>query len=180
MRADTRHTSRKPLVIAALFGIATILFVWGAFAERSGHDAETKRHSTPGGEQAGNGESAEQRANETGSNATATEASGETEYRPLGIDLESTPLVVAAAAMSLLVAALVAFRPSRVTLLAVVIVGAGFTALELLEVIHQADQNRIGLLILALAAGILHAAAALLAASSLLANAGRGEAVPAV
>ena len=156
------------------------MFVWGAFAERSGHHDETKSHATPSGEQAGNGETPEQHASETGTTGTATEASGETEYRPLGINLESTPLVLAAAAISLLVAALVAFRPSPATLLAVVILGASFTALELVEVVHQMDQNRIGLLILAIAAGILHAAAALLAARALSFNRHPTATMPAV
>lgn len=82
--------------------------------------------------------------------------------------------------MSLLVAALVVFRPRRATLLAIVILGAGFTALELVEVVHQADQNRVGLLILALAAGFVHAAAALLAASALFAGRSPTDAAPAV
>ena len=171
MAADTRRPDGTSLLIGVLFAIATILFVWGSFAERSGHH-ETKSHATPNAEQASNGESAKQRASETGNTGSATEANGETEYRPLGINLESTPLVLAAAAISLLVAALVAFRPSPATLFTVAILGAGFTALELVEVVHQADQNQIGLLILALAAGILHAAAALLAARSLLAKRG--------
>jgi hypothetical protein len=180
MVADARRVDKTPLLIGVLFAIATILFVWGAFAERSGHHDETKSHATPSGEQAGNGESAEQRANEAGGATAANETGGEAEYRPLGIDLESTPLVLAAAAVSLLFAALVAFRPSPATLFAVVILGAGFTALELVEVVHQADQNRIGLLILALAAGILHAVAALLAARALWAERQRTNAIPAV
>lgn len=167
MVADIRRADGTSLLIGILFAVATIMFVWGAFAERSGHDDEVKSHSTPSGEQAGNLESAEQRARETGESGTATEASGETEYRPLGIDLESNPLVLAAAALSLLVAALVAFRPSPATLWAVVILGAGFTAVELVELVHQADRDQVGLLILALAAGTLHAAAALLATRTL-------------
>lgn len=169
MVADTRRPARTPLLIGVLLAIATMMFVWGAFAERSGHD-ETRSHATSSAEPGGNGESAEQRASETGN--AATEANGESEYQPLGIDLESTPLVLAAAALSLLVSALVVFRPNRTVLVAVVVLGAGFATLELVELVHQAEQNRIGLLILVLTAGILHAAAALLAASVLVANRG--------
>ena len=180
MVADTRRVDKTPLLIGVLFAIATILFAWGSFAEQSGHHDKTKSPATSTREPAGNGESAEQRAGETGGAKAANEAGGETEYRPLGIDLESTPLVLAAAGLSLLFAALVAFRPSPMTFLAVVILCTCFTALELVEVVHQADRNQMRLLILAGAAGILHAAAALLAARALWSDRYRPNAIPAV
>ena len=54
------------LLIGVLFAVATVLFVWGSFAERSEHHDETRTSSAPSGEVAGNGESAEQRASEGG------------------------------------------------------------------------------------------------------------------
>ena len=155
--------SRTPAVIVGLLVAATIFFVWGALAERSNHNdthATTATHQEGGG----GGESADEHATEGG----ATESSSE--YRPLGVDLESTPLIVAAAAVSLTLAGLVAFRPSAAVFVAVVVLGGAFTALEIAEVFHQADRDEIGLLALALVAAALHAAAAALALRVLIAT----------
>jgi len=176
MNAEPGGAARLAGVLLAL---ATVVFVWGSFAERSGHDDVAKSHGTANTEQAGNGESPAQHAAETGNAKTVTESSGESEYRPLGVNLESTPLVLAAGALSLLLAALVVFRPNRVTLVAVVVVGVGFALLEVVEVVHQANRNRTGLLILALTAALLHMAAAVFAARALSGDAGRVNAVPA-
>ena len=81
MAADTRRPDGTSLLIGVLFAIATILFVWGSFAERSGHH-ETKSHATPNAEQASNGESAKQRASETGNTLRYTGAAGITEIGP--------------------------------------------------------------------------------------------------
>jgi hypothetical protein len=147
-------------VIAGLLVAATIFFVWGALAERSNHNdthATTATHQEGGG-----GESAGEHATEGG----ATESFSE--YHPLGVDLESTPLIVVAAAVSLTLAGLVAFRPSTAAFVAVVVLGGAFTALEIAEVFHQADRDEIGLLALALVAAALHAAAAALALRALI------------
>jgi len=153
-------------VIAGLLVAATIFFVWGALAERSDHhdtNATTATH-----QEGESGESANEHAAEGG----ATEA--DSEYRPLGINLESTPLIIAAAALSLALAGLVAFRASTAVFVAVVVLGGAFTALEVAEVIHQADRDKTGLVALAVLAGMFHASAAVLAARELLV-ARRGE-----
>lgn len=82
-------------------------------------------------------------------------------------------MVLAAGALSLLLAALVVFRPAPIALVAVVVAGVGFAVLEVVEVVHQADQSRTGLLILALTAAVFHVAAALFAARALWGGARR-------
>ena len=162
MAADARQTPRA-LLIGALLAMATVFFLWGSFAERSSHpDTSTGTKATTGQHTEG-GESAAQHASE-GNTPGVTE----TEYRPLGINLESTPLIVAAAVISFGLAGLVAFRPGRTVLLLVVFVASGFVALEIVEVVHQANVSKTGLLVLALIAAVLHAAVAVLALGEVL------------
>lgn len=195
MDAEVRRPTRVPLLIGILLAAATIAFVWGAFAERSSHHdvhSETPSAKTPtSGEPSGGETPAEhagesgasttstfagsetpaQHAAESGSTTTSSEATGnESEFRPLGVNLESTPLVTAAALLSLLLAGIVAVRPRRGVLATVVVVGTAFTVLEVVEVVHQVDQNRPGLVALAAIAGLLHAAVAVLAAGQIAAR----------
>lgn len=158
MSADATARNRSGLVVGVVLALATVFFVWGSFAERSGH------HDThalvPSGESAGNGESAAHRAAESGgSEATgaAASVSESSEYRPLGVNLESTPLVIGGAALSVLLAALVILRSRREVLIVVALLALAFTALEVAEVAHQIDANKTSLVILALLAGVLHA-----------------------
>lgn len=163
MAADFVRTGRRPMIIGVLLALATVFFVWGAVAERSGHHNEGKSHQTTMAETSGNGETGAERTGES-TTTTASESGGESEYRPFGINLESTPLITIAAIVSFALAALVALRPHRAVLITVVIVAAGFTALEIAEAIHQLDGDETGLFVLAVLAGLLHAAAAILAA----------------
>ena len=190
MDAEARRPV-TPLLIGILFAAATVAFVWGAFAERSGHHdahAETPTQqaaesgsatttASAGGEtpaehaaESGTattttsvgGETAAAHAAESGSATTRTSA--ETEFHPLGVNLESNPLIIAAALLSLLLASVVVLRPRRVVLGTVVVVAVAFTMLEVVEVNHQASQSRPGLVALAVVAGLFHAAVVVLAA----------------
>ena len=164
MAADLRSSRGRPPLIGILLAAATLFFVWGALAEQSAPHDEAQHHTATTQESSGSGEtSAEHAAEPTNATSSSGETSGESEYRPFGINLESTALIVIAALVSIALAGLVAFRPSRPALVAVVILGAAFTALEIAEVIHQADADKPGLLALAAIAGTLHAAAGLLA-----------------
>lgn len=132
-------------------------FLLGAactLAERSGESAE----------------SAEEQAAETGRNegASAQEHSEEEEFRPLGFNLESTPLLAAGAVLSLVLAALVVKRPRREVLSAVLVLAAAFTALEIGEVQHQASIEETGILAFGLIAGVLHGGTAVLAGLALM------------
>jgi hypothetical protein len=152
--------ARSARLIAAVLVAATVFFVWGTLAERSDHHEPTGATTTH--REGGASETSEQRAAEGGSDESTTE------WRPLGIDLESALLVIAAVIASLGLAALVFFRSNRLVLAGVVVLGGAFTVLEIVEVAHQTDVDEAGLVALAAIAGVLHAAAALLAARALL------------
>lgn len=177
MAAETRSPGRAPIVIAAVLVTATAFFVWGVLAERGGHReseevAETSAREADSTSKALEGsDHSEEEEEAPKERHEEDEAAGEhreaDEFRPLGINLESSPLITAAAVLSLALAGLVVARPKRPVLLAVVLLGAGFTVLEIIEVAHQADLDNTGIiLVLALIAGILHASAAVLAAGA--------------
>lgn len=176
MAVDVRRPSGGPLLIAALLVLATVFFVWGAAAEHSSHtEASHETATTPEGH--GSRETAGERTNE--SSTPSGESHSESEYRPLGINLESTPLIVAGAVISLLLAGLVAWRPSKGSLLAVVLLGAAFALVEVVEVVHQFDVSNTGLTLLALAACATHALVAFLGANEVRVR-GSADVIPAV
>ena len=171
MPADAPTGNRRGLVIGVMLALATVFFVWGSFAERSGHD--DVHTLVPSGASSENGESAAQRAAEGGAaegRSAEVLTSESAEYRPLGVNLESTPLVIGGAAVSLLLAALVIVRSRREVLIVVALLALAFTALEIAEVAHQIDANKTGLVALALLAGVLHALTAGLAVGGLFAK----------
>ncbi|MGH7319232.1 MAG: hypothetical protein ACRELA_06350 [Candidatus Rokuibacteriota bacterium] len=170
MGADLRFRARLPLLGAALLTAATVFFLWGALAERSAESGESTetaarekggKTETPSeaSEEGGHTETAAERAAESGDGAGEEGAHREREFRPLGVNLESVPLLLAGALVSLALAALVVLRTRRETLLAVLALAVGFTVLESVEVAHQADAGQTGLLVLALLAAVLHAGA---------------------
>lgn len=172
MAAEAGGGNRRGLVVGVVLIIATVFFVWGSFAERSGH--HDVHSSVPSGESAANGESAAQHAAEGGGGSDGTASAGvasETaEYRPLGVNLESTPLVIGGAMLSVLLAALVIARSRREVLIVAALLALAFTTLEVAEVAHQIDANKTGLVVLALLAGVLHALTAGLAIGVLFAK----------
>ena len=142
-------------VLVMLLVAATALFAVGAIAERS------QRHGSTGAEVHATGES--QEAGETGeAGETHTDAS----EAVLGVDPESTPLIVLAVLVGLGLAALVASRLGRLpgVLIAVALIAIAWAALDVREVVHQLDESRTGIAVIAMAVAVLHVAAALLAA----------------
>jgi hypothetical protein len=116
------------------------------------------------------------RASETAANA-GTEAATPTghaetaaqharEGRVLGVDLESTPMIVLAIVAGLGLA-IMAFSPlgaTRAILIALALGALAWSALDVREVVHQANESRTDLAIVAGVVAGLHAAAAALAA----------------
>lgn len=188
---DPLRPGRLPAVIAALVTAATVFFLWGALVERSGESGESaetvaretgseteSRSSNAPEEEGERSETAAGRAAEAKNKGESDGEHGEkTEYRPLGVNLESIPLLITGAMLSLALAGLVARRPRREVLLAVLVLTAGFTVLEIFEVQQKAGAKETGILALALIGGLLHAAAAVLAALALMS--GRRTALPA-
>jgi hypothetical protein len=84
----------------------------------------------------------------------------------LGVDVESTPLVVLAVLAGLALAALVAsrFGRRRGVPLAVAGIALAWAVLDVREVVHQVDESNTGIAIVAALVTVLHVAAAATAA----------------
>jgi hypothetical protein len=166
----------RRLVLVVLLVASTAAFVVGVSVERSSGDS----HDEPSGaaelsEPAESGEQhaeeeAEEEPSQTGAEARSDEARAEADEdedeRVLGVDLEATPFVVLAAALSLGLALAVWLRPGWGPLLAPVAAAmVVFAALDVREVVHQLDEDNGGLAVLAGLVAALHVAAALVALS---------------
>jgi hypothetical protein len=157
------------VALVALLVASTALFAVGVVAERSGGETHTERAAPREGGEAGkaeapaeHGEAGEAKpAAEHGEAGEATPAAehGEGE-RLLGVDAESTPLVVLATLAGLTLAALAATPLGLVRgfLLTVVFIALAWAALDIREVIHQLDESRTGVALIALAVAALHLA----------------------
>jgi len=150
-------------VLAVLIVAATAVFAIGVSLEDGDMHDEAAAEATDivGGASAGSEESGEHfdEAVETESH----DEEGEDEEL-LGIDLESTPLVVLAVAFSLALAVAVWVRPELAALLVVIALAMlAFAALDVRELFHQVDENESGLAVFAGLVAALHAAAAGLA-----------------
>ncbi len=153
-------------LLVTLLIAATAAFVVGVSVERSSGDTHTDTHAIEPSAGAASGEahseSGEQRDADTAvANKETDESSSET---VLGIDVEATPFVALAAAFSLALAAVVWFRPRLALLLgAVAVAMVAFAALDVHEVVHQLDESKGGLALLAASVAALHLAAAAVA-----------------
>jgi hypothetical protein len=167
------RTATRALV--ACIVAATAALVVGVALERDARTHETLRTSgetAPVRHAAQSGSGSE--AGETGESSESGTVSGapprgertreEPSERLLGVDPESTGVLAIAVVVSLALAALV-WRGAAPWLLALVaVVMAVFAALDIREVVHQIDESRAGLALLALLVAALHLAAAALAA----------------
>src|ERR687885_2590965 len=187
-RGMPRDAARRALVV--LIVAATAALVVGVALER---DARTHEALWTSGEVAPVRHAAQSgvfgsESGETGESTESGTVSGapprgervreESSERLLGVDPESTGVLAIAIALSLALAAAV-WRGAAARLLAVVaLVMAAFAALDVREVVHQIDESRTGLTLLALLVAALHLAAAALAARAAV-SARRAAAPPA-
>jgi len=166
-----RYRDRLPVVAAALLVAATILFVIGTTMERSqartGEQQATSTVERPAGEAGEHNEATEGQSNATTEGTDAHRSSGESSEELFGINPESAGLTAIVAAVSLLLAILLIARPRKGLLMAVVVVGLVFAALDVREGIHQANESNTTLLAIALVTGLLHLAVAVAAAAGL-------------
>jgi hypothetical protein len=138
-------------VLALLIVVATAAFAIGVAIESDEGSEAPEAHV----------EAAESEGEAAEAGATA-ESDSEDEL--LGVDAESTPLVVAAVVASLALAAAVWLRPDLELLLTLVAAAMlAFAVLDIREVFHQADESNGGLAVLAAAVAALHLSAAALA-----------------
>ena len=155
-------------VLVALIVAATAAFVVGVVLER--HQTANEPRETPAHRAAEAG--TESRTGESGESEPTGEAAAhpapggraESSEKLLGVDPESTGLLVVAVVVSLLLAAAVSWRGGSPLVLAVVAAAmAAFCALDIREVVHQVSESRTGLAVLAGVVAALHGAAALVA-----------------
>lgn len=157
--------------LVALLVASTALFAVGVIAERSSTDTHTEPAAAHAAETGGeSGEAAGAHSEGGGSEATTSGKTGHAESatehaereRLLGVDVESTPLVVLAVLGGLALAALAASRVGlrRGFLLTVVVIGLAWAALDIREVVHQLDESRTGVAVVAMAVAALHLAVA--------------------
>lgn len=149
------------LTLVALLATATIPFAIGVIAERS--TGET--HSEPATAEIGEPESGHAEAGESGESAEAGHSEQATEEaedeRVLGVDVESTPLIVLAVLVGLGLAAAAATPLGRLRgfLLAVAVIALAWAALDVREAVHQLDESQTAIAVLALLVAALHLAA---------------------
>jgi len=157
--------------LVAVIALATVAFVIGTAVERNSgesHGAE-KAGETAQHEGGGEGGHAEGGAGEAGERAPgetrpAAQPEHHSELTPPGIDIETAPFVALTALASIALAATAWLRPHAIPLLVVVALAMlAFAALDIQEVVHQSDEARTGLAILAGFVAALHLAAPALA-----------------
>jgi hypothetical protein len=157
------------VVFSVLLLLATAAFVVGVTVERNqGEDTSSSNTSThtEAGEHA-EGEGSAEGSAEPNARSKSAQASEDL----LGVNPESTPVVVLAVLLALLLAGAVWWRPFRLILAAGVLFCVGAMALDLREVAHQLDENRGGVATIAGVVAALHLLAALAAIAALIARA---------
>lgn len=139
-------------LLGALLIAAAALFAIGAASEKAGHSEKTESV-----------ESVEH--NESGEGATPVEssASSESTEKVLGLNLESTPLVVVAVAISVALAAATWKTNHKLVILVAGLFAIAFAVLDIAEFVHQVDKSAAGVAVLAAIIAVLHIAAALVA-----------------
>ena len=137
------------LIAAALLITSAAAFATGAAIER--HTVTSEASRVPQSEAGAPGEN-HARPEEPSLESSA----GSSSESLLGINPESTGLVLVAVALSLLLAALILTVRSPLIAAAVALAMLAFTALDIREVAHQLNESRSGLAALAAAIALLH------------------------
>ena len=169
-------------LLVALIVLATAGFVVGTAIERNGGEAAHHEAAAgPSAREAGESEAARSEGDERSGRAQAAALPGHAEsgeagreLRPLGVDIEAWPFVALAAIASLGLALAAWLRPRDAALLGVVAVAMlVFAALDVREILHQLDEDRTGLALLAAGVALLHFCAGALAAALVVRARGR-------
>jgi hypothetical protein len=153
--------------LVALLVLSTALFAIGVIAERSNADtptesarAQVSESSEAAGEDAHEAGAAESEEGHT-DEGTAGETHSDEDEALFGIELESTPFLVLAVIAGLALAGLTATRLGQLPafLLAVALIALAWAALDVREFLHQLDESREGIAIVAALVALLHLAA---------------------
>ena len=166
-------------IAAVVLVVATVLFVWGALAERSSARRETPPTATSTrSSSAATGSSDADGGVETHTGPTVASVAGDADggratvsssetHRVLGVNVESGFTIIFGAVLSVVVAGLVAFRTDRRLLAIMMVLAGAFVVLEIAEVVHQRAEHRAALTTLAILAGLAHASAVIVAGHAL-------------
>jgi hypothetical protein len=156
-----RSLAARRFLLAGLLAAATLLFAIGVTAERS---ADDEAGAPAASVEASEGGHAEEDAEAAHSEAAE---SGEGE-RLLGVDAESTLLVVLAvlAGLALSVASASELRRRPWFLATVAIVALAWAVLDVRELVHQLDESNGGIATVAAVVAALHFAAAAVAGAA--------------
>ena len=137
-------------VAATLLVATAILFAIGVAAEGDSHAGAAEGveqpdvHSSEGGAS----EAAERRAAES-AESHADEAEGGEDTRVLGVDLEAPGPVTAAIVLSVVLAAGLWLTGRRDVAVAAIVAALVFAIFDIGEIVHQFDESRSGLAVLA-------------------------------
>ena len=143
---------RRRWLLGTLLIAAAALFAIGIATEGDAH------HETQPSVEAG----VHNEATEAAKHNERAEVS-ETGEEILGVNLESTPLVVLAVILSVALAAATWRTDQKLTLLTTALFAAAFAVLDVVEFSHQIRESAATIAVLAAIIAVLHAAAALLA-----------------
>ena len=169
--------------LALLIVVSAGLFAVGAAIERnksgeSGHkeaqsaqssasESGSETHTGGGGEssyEGGGGAAHSESSGKASSTETAGETHSESSEKIFGINPESTGLVIAAIVAAVLLAVAVWFSPFSVVLLALIAFGLVFAVFDVRELVHQVNESRAGLVVIASVLALIHLAVAAIAA----------------
>lgn len=153
-------------LFALLMLLSTAAFVIGVTVEKGqGHSdsvveaSHSDEEGSAGHEEAG--------GEEGGGEEGGGEASSEESESLVGVDVESTPLVIFGALLSLALIGAVALRPRREVLAVAIVFCIGFAVLDGRELAHQLEEHAGTVATLAALTLILHLGAAAMAALAL-------------
>src|SRR5215470_15348016 len=135
------------LITAALLLGSAAAFAAGTAIEHhtATSDVRTAQHAEASPAEAAPGESPGSGEGAAGGESSATQVSEHSSETLLGINPEATGLVVAAVAVSLVLAALILTVGSPLLAAGVALIMLAFTALDIREVIHQLNESHTGL-----------------------------------
>jgi hypothetical protein len=159
-------------MVAVLLFVSAALFAVGSAVERNQKGEHADASAAPSERHSEQGESRGARSSEGGAETAGEETGGGGESHSesedlLGVNPEATALVVVAVAASIFLAFAVWLRPQPLVLVAVILLGLAFAALDAREFVHQVNESRAGIAVIAAALAVLHAGVAALAAALL-------------
>ncbi len=154
-------------LLAALLVASAALFAIGVTLERSAESDEASAVSGEPSESSEAGHSEAEEAEEGHSEEGEGEAvegaestHSESEETLLGIDIESPLAVGSGVVVSLILAAFAIRSNNKTVLIVIALFALGFAVLDGRELLHQLDEDRTGLAVLAGVIGVLHVGAA--------------------